>query len=116
MTRLPLLVLCLALASCATAGNGRVRTLQPTEASALLAAGKTTRAEAEQLLGEGSTLRFDSGWSTLTYVYRDTLPRFLDFVPVVGLVTSAMDHSETELVLLFDTNGVLRKYKLRRIT
>ena len=63
------------------------------------------RAEAERLLGTGSALRFDGGWSTSHYVYRNGLPRFLDFVPVVGLVTSAIDTPETELVLLFDPDG-----------
>jgi hypothetical protein len=114
MKRLFLIVLCAGLASCTTAGNGRMMTLQPSEAGQLLQPGKTTRAEAEHLLGAGTVLRFDSGWSTTHYVYRDWPPRFLDFVPVVGLVSSAMDTSETELVLLFDEQGLLRKFKLRR--
>jgi hypothetical protein len=33
---------------------------------------------------------------------------------VVGLVTPAIATPETELVLLFDADGLLRKYKLRR--
>jgi len=111
---LALLLLGSALSACTTVGNGRVQTLQAAEADQLLHPGQTTRAEAERLLGLGSTLRFDSGWSTSHYVYRNGLPRFLDFVPVVGLVTSAIDTPETELVLLFDPEGVLRKYKLRR--
>lgn len=102
------------LAACTTVGNGRVRELQPAEASQLLLPGKTTRADAEQLLGAGSVLRLESGWTTLHYVYRDGPPRLLDFVPIVGLVTSALDTPETELVLLFDAQGLLRKFKLRR--
>lgn len=109
-----ILLLGATLSACTTVGNGRVRTLQASEAEQLLQPGKTTRAEAERQLGTGSVLRFDSGWSTSHYVYRDGLPRFLDFVPVVGLVTSAIDTPETELVLLFDPDGVLRKFKLRR--
>ena len=85
MTRLlALILLCTALASCTTVGNGRVRELQPAEAHQLLQPGRTTRAEAERLLGAGSVLRLDSGWTTSHYVYRDGLPRFLDFLPVVG--------------------------------
>lgn len=114
MKRLLVIGLCAALASCTTVGNGRVRELQPAEASQLLRPGQTTRAEAERLLGVGTVLRFDSGWTTTHYVYRGGLPRFLDFVPVVGLVTSALDTPETELVLLFDAQGLLRKFKLRR--
>ena len=37
----------------------------------------------------------------------------LYLVPVVGLVTSTMETSETELVLLFDPEDVLRKFKRR---
>lgn len=114
LTLLALTALCLGLAACTTVGNGRVQTLQPAEASALLQPGRTTRAEAERLLGAGSMLQFDSGWATSHYVYRSGLPRFLDFVPVVGLVTSAIPTPETELVLLFDPDGVLRKFRLRR--
>ena len=117
MTRSALLIsltLCAALAGCTTVGNGRVQTLQQHEAMALLLPGRTTRAEAEQLLGAGTVLRFDSGWTTQHYLYRDGLPRGLDFVPVVGLITSAMPAAETEIVLLFGPDGVLRKFKLRR--
>lgn len=102
------------LAACTTVGNGRVRTLQPTEAAELLRPGITTRADTERLLGAGSVLRLESGWTTTHYVYRDGPPRALDFVPVVGLFTSALDTPETELVLLFDAQGLLRKFKLRR--
>lgn len=102
------------LAACTTVGNGRMRTLQPAEAAELLRPGITTRDDAERLLGTGSVLRLDSGWTTTHYVYRNGLPRALDFVPVVGLFTSALDTPETELVLLFDAQGLLRKFKLRR--
>lgn len=114
MKRLLLIGLCAVLASCTTVGNGRVRTLQPAEAGQLLQPGMTTRAEAERLLGAGTVLRFDSGWTTIDYVYRKGPPRFLDYLPVVGLATSALEIQETELVLLFDEQGLLRKFRLRR--
>ena len=114
MNRLITALLCTSLAACTTLGNGRVQTLQAAEAGELLHTGQTTRAQAEHLLGEGRVLRFDSGWTSTHYLYRNGLPRFLDFVPVVGLVTAAVPAQETELVLLFDPDGVLRKFKLRR--
>ena len=114
MKRLLLLGLATVVASCTTVGEGRAREPQPAEASQLLQPGRTTLAEAERLLGAGRALRLDSGWSTLHYVYRDGLPRFLNFVPIVGLVTSSIATPETELVLLFDEQGQLRKFKLRQ--
>ena len=113
MRRIFLLGLCAVLAACTSVGNGRMRELHTAETSELLQPGRTTRAEVERLLGAGVALRFESGWTTVHYVYRRGLPRVLDFVPVVGLVTSAIDAPETELVLLFDPDGVLRKFKRR---
>lgn len=107
-------LICAGLTACTTVGNGRARDLQPAEATELLRPGSTTRADAERLLGAGTELRLDSGWATTRYVYRNGLPRFLDFVPILGLATSAIQTPETELVLLFDPQGVLRKLKLRR--
>ncbi|MCE4553186.1 hypothetical protein [Pelomonas cellulosilytica] len=120
MSRRPLIQLLLAvavassMAACATAGGSHVAGLQAAGVDELLQPGHTTRAEAERLLGAGEALCFSSGWSTVHYIYRQGLPRALDFVPVIGLVASAIETSETELVLLFDADGVLRKFKLRR--
>ena len=117
LRRLSLLGLCALLSAlvsaCATVGNGRLRELSPTQAAELLQPGRTTRAEAERLLGAGAALRFESGWTTVHYLDRRGLPRVLDFVPVVGLVTSTIKAPETELVLLFDPDGMLRKFKQR---
>jgi len=113
MRRLLLLGLCAVLAACTSVGNGRLLELSMTDAGALLQPGRTTRAEAERLLGAGVALRFDSGWTTTHYVDRRGLPRALDFVPLVGLVTATIDAPETELVLLFDPDGVLRKFRQR---
>jgi hypothetical protein len=102
------------MAAFTAVGTGPMPMLQPDKAAELLRPGITTRADAERLLGAGRVLRADRGWTTTRYVDRGSLPRSLDFVPVVGLFTSALDTPETELVLLFDAQGLLRKFKLRR--
>lgn len=114
MKSLFVVLLGLSLAGCATVGNGRLHSLQPAEARQALRPGLTTQAEARSLLGEARELRFASGWSTWVYAYRDGLPRALDFVPVVGLFTSAFEPPETELALLFDPEGRLQQFRLRR--
>jgi hypothetical protein len=113
MKRIFLLGLCAVLTACTTVGNGHLRELRAAEGDALLQPGHTTRAEVERLLGIGVTLRFESGWTTTRYVDRQGLPRALDFIPVLGLITSKIDAPETELLLLFDPDGVLRKFKER---
>ncbi|MDT9001970.1 hypothetical protein RQP53_22020 [Paucibacter sp. APW11] len=114
MSRALLTALVVALAGCTTVGNGQMKALDAQQAAQWLQPGRTSRAEAEQKLGRGSVLRFESsGWETWHYFYKDGLPKFLDFVPVVGLVTERVESGSKELVLLFDQHGVLRKYALR---
>jgi hypothetical protein len=58
-----------------------------------LAPGRSRKAEVEALLGPAEALRFDSGWEV--WAYRAPGERRPD--------------GSAELVLLFDTQGVLRK-------
>lgn len=115
MSRALFALLTLALVGCTTVGNGQMKTLDPQRAAQWLQPGQTSRSEAEQRLGRGKVLRFESsGWETWHYFYKDGLPKLLDFVPVVGLVTERVDSGSKELVLLFDEHGLLRKYALRK--
>ncbi|MFO1226701.1 hypothetical protein [Roseateles sp.] len=106
--------LCLALAACATSPAPRPTTLPSLPDHAGLVPGTTLQSEVRQRLGPGKELRFASGWSTWLYVERDGLPRFLDFVPLVGEVTSRVEATESELVLLFNPQGVLQKVRVRQ--
>lgn len=113
--RSSLIALALAvLSGCTTVGDGQMKALDAQQAAQWLQPGRTSQAEIEQRLGRGSVLRFESsGWQTWHYFYKDGLPKFLDFVPVVGLVTERVESGSKELVLLFDAQGRLRKYALR---
>lgn len=106
--------LTLALSSCATAPAPQPTTPPSLPAHAWLVPGTTLQSEARQRLGPGKELHFASGWSTWVYVERDGLPRFLDFVPLVGEVTSRVEATESELVLLFNPQGVLQKFRVRQ--
>jgi len=114
LARLTLGVLaCLLAAGCTTVGNGRLAQLDATSAGQLLLPGRTTQAEVRTALGEGSVIHFQSGYETWHYFYREGLAKGWDDVPYVGLVTSRLDRPTRELVLLFDGQGVLRRYSLQ---
>lgn len=102
--------------ACTTVGNGRMRELDQPQAAALLKPGETTRDDAERLLGRGEVLRFESsGWETWYYLDKQGLPKFVDYLPVVGMVSSNIESGRRELVLLFDAEGRLRKYSLLKV-
>ncbi|MEJ6001355.1 hypothetical protein [Paucibacter soli] len=108
------LAFALVLAGCTTVGNGAMRALDQQQLAQWVQPGRSSRAEVEQRLGRGKVLRFESsGWETWHYYDKDGLPKFLDFVPVVGTLTARVDSGAKELVLLFDAQGTLRKYAWR---
>jgi hypothetical protein len=66
-------------------------------AQAAVASG-TTKAQAASALGKANTIRFDSGWEVWVYRW-----------PGADRTT----RGATELVVLFDAQGVVRKSRLR---
>ncbi len=103
----------LAIAGCSTVGNGRVAQLDAAQANQLLVPGRTTRDAVRQAFGDGAVIRFQSGLETWHYVYREGLAAGWDDVPYVNLIVARIDPPTTELVLLFDAAGVLRRWSLQ---
>lgn len=98
----------LALSGCAAGGGawqntGRTAPFQDpalsmTTAATMLTPGVSTRAQVQAALGRAPTvIRFDSGFEVWDYRARDQVPAA----------------EKAELVLLFDSAGVLRKTRMR---
>lgn len=118
MTARPLLAIAAALlalsgAGCSTVGNGRLVQLDAGQARTLLVPGRTTRDDVRSALGEGAVIRLRSGYETWHYLHREGIAPGWDAVPFVGLVTSRLDRPTRELVILFDGQGVLRRWSLQ---
>lgn len=111
---LPLIALAGLATGCTTVGNGRLVTLDEPAAQAMLDPGRTTEAEVREALGQGTVVRFQSGWETWHYVYRKGLAKGWDYVPYVNLIAARIGGDEKELVILFDDAGVLRRWSLQR--
>jgi outer membrane protein assembly factor BamE (lipoprotein component of BamABCDE complex) len=100
-------------AGCSTVGNGRMAQLDAVQASALLVPGRTTRDEVRQALGQGTVIRFRSGRETWHYLYREGIAPGWDDVPYIGLITSRLQRPTKELVILFDGDGLLRRWSMQ---
>ena len=108
-----ILAAALCFAGCGTVGNGRLEQLDDAQARTLLVPGRTTRDEVRRALGDGAVIRFESGMQTWRYDYREGLAKGWDDVPFVNLVVARLDRPVKELVLLFDADGVLKRWSLQ---
>ncbi|MQA37943.1 hypothetical protein [Rugamonas aquatica] len=77
--------------------------------------GVTTKADVARTLGKGSATRFDNGYEVWIYDDKHAIPELLHWLPVVGNVVSVAEATRSvhELAILFDKDGVVRKYQLR---
>ena len=105
--------LALFLAGCSTVGNGRLVQLDAVQAQALLVPGKTTQADVRHALGDGAVIRFQSGFETWHYEYREGIAKGWDDVPYINLIVARLDRPTKELVILFDPAGVLKRWSLQ---
>lgn len=81
----------------------------------VLTVGSTTRAEVSRAYGLARKFSFASGYEVWVYSDKRHVPAAVGLIPVVGLlaaIAGGVEH-EHELVILFDRNGVVRKYRLR---
>jgi hypothetical protein len=72
--------------------------MPPQAAQSLVAAGKSTKPEVEAALGKAATVQFDSGWDVWVYRWRGN---------------QRTTRGDTELVILFGPDGVVRKTRIR---
>ena len=81
-----------------------------------LTVGLSTRADAARIFGLAHVVSFPSGYEVWIYSDKRHVPAAVGLIPVIGLaiaLAGAVEH-EHELVILFDSNGVVKKYRLRQ--
>lgn len=105
-------VVAAALMGCATGGAGNRPLVDERTLNARIVHGVTTRADILAAFGTASVVNFNSGYEV--WFYKDTAgaPRFLRYVPLVGLGAGAIPDRKRELVILFGPDGVARKSRL----
>jgi len=107
------IALVLTLSACTSVGNGKVAQLDQSQATASLTPGKTTKADVAKLLGDAQVLTFNNGdpYEIWIYQFDQNFSSVLLYVPYVSLFVHAKDFRGKEFALLFDKDGVLKKYR-----
>jgi hypothetical protein len=80
------------------AAPAKAAVIAPQAAQALVVSGKSTQADVEAALGRADAVRFDSGWNVWAYRWRGK---------------QRTTRGDTELVILFGPDGVVRKTRIR---
>lgn len=101
------------LSACASIGNGKVTQLDQSQAATLFTPGKTTKADVSKLLGDAKIITFNNGDPNEIWLYQfdQNFSRSLIYLPYVSLFVHAQDFKGKEFALLFDKDGVLKKYR-----
>ncbi len=101
------------LSGCATVGNDSLRNENNYSISQKLVSAKTTMAEVRTTFGNPMNTSFtDGGLEVWTYenvrVHEDPA----SYIPIVNLFAASASGTKKELVILFDENNVVKKYKM----
>jgi hypothetical protein len=107
--------LCAGSSGCATSGTGAARPVTQEAVAQVLAVGISTRDDVAASMGVATVRTFPSGYEVWVYQYQVELPTLVGFIPVVGDIAGAYEATrrKRELAILFDKDGVVRKYRLR---
>jgi pimeloyl-ACP methyl ester carboxylesterase len=79
--------------------------------------GKTTKAEVRESLGLAGETVSDPESGDEVWTYSSKTPFFISFIPVIGDIADVIEmfQKEREWVVLFDKQGVVKKYELREL-
>ena len=107
--RLFLTLLLASLAACQSMGNGRAFQQSSAERSHALRPGVSTRDTVKREFGEAVVYEFDDGSQSWSYQTTTGIPKWVGFLPYLSLLPINYADRTTELALLFDPSGVLKK-------
>ena len=108
-----LFILALAISGCASVGNETLRAETETSVQGKLLEGKTTKSETKALFGTALKTAFtDGGLEMWTYEFSNVSADVVSFVPIVNLFGATASGKKKELVVLFDSTGVIKRYAM----
>jgi outer membrane protein assembly factor BamE (lipoprotein component of BamABCDE complex) len=107
------LALALAFSGCMSSGNESLRKESEQSVAQKIVEGKTTKAEIKKMFGSPSKTTFtDGGLETVTYELAKMKADGVNYIPLVGLLGTSASGTKKELVILFDNDGVVKKYSM----
>lgn len=105
------------LAGCATTGNERLESATQTTVHAQIQEGKSTKQDVQDaFVSPNKTTFTDSGLEIWTYELAHATPHAINFVPIVGAFAHGADVRKKTLTVLFDDNGMVKKYTFAETT
>lgn len=101
------------MSGCAGVGNDSLRSETEATVATKIVQGKTTKDQVREMFGSPMKTEFTDGgleiWHyELTKLHADAV----NFIPVVNLFGSSESGNKKELVVLFDTNNVVKRYSM----
>ena len=103
----------LVVSGCASVGNETLRAESESTVKGKMVEGKTTKAEVKSMFGSPMKTTFtDGGLEVWTYEFSKVSADAVSFIPIVNLFVATASGTKKELVAMFETNGVLKRYAM----
>ena len=103
----------LILGGCASAGNQSLKAESEVSVGEKLKEGQTTKQQVRAVFGSPSETNFtDSGLEIWKYMLVDVTSDAVNYIPVVNLFGSSASGTKKELVVMFDTDGIIKRYSM----
>ena len=105
-------VLMMGLAGCATSGVQQLENETQQSLGGKLEVGKTTKSEVLVIMGAPTHTTFtDSGLEVISYEFKNSTPRWRNFIPY-NVLSQVHDSTRKQLTVLFAEDGTVQRYVL----
>lgn len=105
--------LSLVMAGCASSGNKVLKEETSKSVAEKITKGKTTKAQVRELYGDPMETSFtDSGKEIWKYHFIKAHVKATNFIPVVSMFASGSEGDKKELVVLFNSKGVVDNFSM----
>ncbi|CAB3802317.1 hypothetical protein [Pararobbsia alpina] len=113
MKKIAVFAMVLVLAGCAGVGNESLRSESEATVSTKIVEGKTTKDQVKELFGSPTKTEFtDGGLEIWRYEFSKVSADAVDFIPIVNLFGSSASGKKKELVVMFDSSNVVKRYSM----
>ena len=101
------------LAACASNGNESLENESESSVQNKIVEGQTTKAEVHAMFGEPmNTTMLSGGQESWRYEFKDMSADGMSYVPVVNWFAGSSSGTKKELVVLFDSQNIVRRYAM----
>lgn len=101
------------LGGCASAGNETLRKESESSVQQKIVEGKTTKAEIRSTFGSPLKTSFtEGGLEVWNYEFSNVSADAVSYIPIVNLFGASASGTKKELVVLFDTSNVVKRFSM----